>query len=52
MQLALGDDDYDWTGEGTDKGKQDERHSDDPRYQMLTVLRSRSAVKEMIARGR
>ncbi|KAF8478253.1 transcriptional regulator of RNA polII, SAGA, subunit-domain-containing protein [Gautieria morchelliformis] len=52
MHLALGEDDYGWAGEGTDKGRPDERHSDDPRYQMLTVLRSRSAVKDMIAKGR
>lgn len=52
MQLALGEDNYDWAGEGVDLGKPDERHSDDPRYQMLSILRGRSAVQELISRSR
>jgi len=52
MRLALGEDEYDWAAEGTERSKHDERHSDDPRYQMMAVLRGRSAVRELIARGR
>ncbi|KAF8573598.1 hypothetical protein K439DRAFT_1374917 [Ramaria rubella] len=52
MRLALGENEYDWAEENTDKTKQDERHSDDPRYQLLTLLQNRSTVREMGAKGR